>query len=299
MLSWKTSGTVPVGRCAAGSLKAVEAHPPKATASPNQSKQSSGVPSGSMDRLRAHFRALEEYLLAQSAVAGILGSSTAIGTARELIVNNYLAHHLPQRISVVSGEVGDAGDRTSGELDTVLRDHDSAAFGIAGQGFYPVEAVPGVIEVKSTLSGREIERTLRKGTRVKRMLRLPHQGLYEPALPGVRVDVPPQRTAYYVVAFSGSKWATILKSVSANPSWYDGDYLTYGPEVIVILGKGALYKNDGEVFGIRYTQPESLVLGPDAPGLELLTMHIAERLRRYGLLNYQLTGYIEKPPGYG
>jgi hypothetical protein len=242
-------------------------------------------------KLRQHYEDTEQALIAEGQRAGVLTSSTSIGRAREIVINGFLSDHLPKRVAVERGELIDSHDRSSGELDTILVDHDSMAWRIGGESLVPVEATPGVLEVKSSLSGKNLEDALRKVARVKSLTRVSSGGFYDSGAEGILVPVPPPHTNGYIIAFDGPSWEHIGEQLVAHPEWYEDDFLTYGPELICILGKGFAHKNDNHILGV----PEgtsALVTHRPVPGLEALTLHIQETLRRYGTLSYQLTLYF-------
>lgn len=243
-------------------------------------------------RLSRHYEDLEQSLLAQGRAAGVLTSSTSIGRARELIVNDFLRPHLPQRLSVVRGELIDSKGDSSGELDTMLRDNQSLAWGVGGESLLPVEAAVGVIEVKSSLDGDNLQDAIRKIARAKRLERLPHHGFYVPT-DDAHVEIPPRRTRGYVVAFAGPNWENVATRLRENLEWVDQDYLTLGPEVLLILGRGLIYKNDNEIFQVPPDARDNFAQGlHDRPGVEAIAMHITETVRRYGQITYDLTGYM-------
>ena len=244
------------------------------------------------ERLREHYRDLEAALIAQGRAAGILTSPTGLGRAREAIVNDFLRPHLPQRLSVVRGELIDASGRSSGELDTILRDNQSLAWGLGGEQLLPVEAAAGVLEIKSDLAGRNLVDALEKAATVKTLERLPHHGVYVPT-DDAHVEIPPVRSRVYVLAYGGPSWGTIVKNLLDSPEPYRGDYMRWGPEAIVILGRGALYKIDNEILAIPTGAENDFAhCVEDRPGLELIAMHITETIRRYGGLHYEMTQYM-------
>jgi hypothetical protein len=78
---------------------------------------------------------------------------TGIGDAREDVVRQYLQGVLPPRFSVDRGKIFDSEGHLSREFDVIISEaHDVApAMSLAGRRIVPVEAVYGVLEVKSLL----------------------------------------------------------------------------------------------------------------------------------------------------
>lgn len=242
-------------------------------------------------RIGQHYRDVEASIIAQGRAAGVFDASTTIGNAREFIVNDFLRPHLPQRLDVVSGEIIDSSDNSSGQTDTILRDNQSLAWGIGGQALVPVEATTGAIEIKSSLGGDELEGSIRKVARIKRLQRGKYEGMYGASTAQTLAEVPPSRTKAYVIAYDGPKWETVFKKLADNPAWYEGDYLTYGPEVIVILGRGAVVKNDKEICVFPECDDKGIVLISDIAGLEMVGLHVNEMVSRYGGLTYGVAAY--------
>jgi hypothetical protein len=80
---------------------------------------------------------------------------TGVGDAREDVVRQYLQDILPPRFSVDRGKIFDSEGSLSREFDVIVSEaHDIApAMSLAGRRIVPIEAVYGVLEVKSVLSG--------------------------------------------------------------------------------------------------------------------------------------------------
>lgn len=96
-----------------------------------------------------------EEFQARIARAAFYQHPTGVGDAREDIVRQYLQDILPRRFSVDKGKIFDSEGRLSREFDVIISEaHDVApAMTLAGRRIVPVEAVYGVLEVKSRLSG--------------------------------------------------------------------------------------------------------------------------------------------------
>jgi len=79
---------------------------------------------------------------------------TGIGDAREDVVRQYLQEVLSPRFSVDRGKVFDSEGHLSREFDVIISEaHDVApAMTLAGRRIVPVEAVYGVIEIRSVLT---------------------------------------------------------------------------------------------------------------------------------------------------
>ena len=80
---------------------------------------------------------------------------TGIGDAREDVVREYLQEVLTPRFAVDRGRIFDSEGHLSREFDVIISEaHDVApVMSLAGRRIVPVEAVYGVLEVKSVLGG--------------------------------------------------------------------------------------------------------------------------------------------------
>lgn len=236
---------------------------------------------------KAYFVHVEEAILAFGRAAGVFSSSTGLGRAREQLVRDGLVPHLPTRVAVERGEMIDIAGRTSGELDVIMTDHNRGRKHVGGESMVTVEGAIGAIEVKTSLKGGELASAIRKVAKVKHLQRGQHRGLYRASSPAVRGVVPPDRTMTFVVAYDAPQWDKILRNLEENPDWYDGDFMTYGPEVIAVLGRGVMLKND-----LHYVEVDPaaanrvVVINRTIPSLQLLTEYVQEYLNRYGNLSY-------------
>ncbi len=103
------------------------------------------------------FDQLEATLLQEAKQAGLLEHGTLIGTAREFLIKRVLKSILPPSIHIGTGKIIDAYGKASKQIDVVLFDSRFPLFEIhSGVGMYPIEGVIAVIEVKSTLTRREL-----------------------------------------------------------------------------------------------------------------------------------------------
>ena len=133
---------------------------------------------------------------------------TGIGDAREDVVRQYLQDVLPRRFSIDRGKIFDSEGRLSREFDVIISEaHDVApAMSLAGRRIVPIEAVYGVIEVKSTLSRETYDAFIRAVSELDQMKRY-FQPLHTPFGPGSekpQTGVSPQDNA------AGKIWSGII-----------------------------------------------------------------------------------------
>lgn len=245
-----------------------------------------------MKKTEEYFKNQEESLYNKAKAAGIFDSSTSKGSSREGIIKEFLVEVLPNRISIECGEVIDSYDRSSGEIDIILVDRESNAYRVGGRSLVPVEASVGIIEVKSNLSGH-LEEAVLKICRAKQLIRVKPLGfILDNSKIKPKIDIPPKRTNGYIFAYDGPKWDTIANKLKINSNWYNNDYMNYGPDIICILKKGFLYKND---FHYLKTEPDYRHLEnfwvDDEPGIRRIIFHVQETINRYGKLSYEIGAY--------
>ncbi|WP_198368490.1 DUF6602 domain-containing protein [Roseomonas rosulenta] len=133
------------------------------------------------------------------------------GNERALALADFLRSHLPSIFAVGKGEAIDFKDNRSGELDLFLYDRMSAApiQSSSENILVPAEAIYAVIEVKSILTGDEIEKCLNSAKKV-RALR-PFKEKFLPAATDGKTFENHFRCPYYVFAYrsnlSEKNWA--------------------------------------------------------------------------------------------
>jgi hypothetical protein len=91
------------------------------------------------------------------------------GNERAAALAEFLTGHLPSIFKTGKGEARDFQDRVTGELDLFIYDHSTAApiqSGAEGL-IVPAEALYGVIEVKSVLTGDELEKCFAAAQKVR------------------------------------------------------------------------------------------------------------------------------------
>jgi len=110
---------------------------------------------------------------------------TGIGDAREDIVRQYLQDVLPPRFSVDRGKIFDSEGNLSSEFDIIIAEaRDVApAMSLAGRRIVPIEAVYGVIEIKSKLVPNEYDKFIDAVAELNQMKRY-----YKPLLPFQTID---------------------------------------------------------------------------------------------------------------
>lgn len=114
--------------------------------------------------LKSHMDNKETILVAQSTSASITGHPLHKGTPRESFIHEFLKDHLPTTISIGTGEIIDCNSSPGeprNQYDIILyrNDYPKLNFG-GGVNAYLIESVVATIEVKSTLTSDELERSI-------------------------------------------------------------------------------------------------------------------------------------------
>jgi|LakMenE18May11ns_1017448.scaffolds.fasta_scaffold9803693_2 hypothetical protein len=207
-----------------------------------------------MGVLNDHFTRIRASLLAKAEEAGILRHSTSKGSARELIISDFLESSLPREFDFVTGEITSPTGRRSGQLDIMLLPQSAPRFRLApGVSLGLLHAVAAVIEVKSVLSTAPLcnPSELRNAIETVRSVRVleinprldpwpwsaARAATYEP----VQLDHIP----VCIVAFKGPTIETLLGYLSEFAVANRADL----PNVITCLERDyTLILNDGWIF---------------------------------------------------
>jgi hypothetical protein len=243
-----------------------------------------------------YFRGQEKALLAHAKAAGLLrsGSEDPGDRARGRLLNTFLKDHLAGRLAVVTGEIFDSTGASSGELDNIIADTGSPALVVGDASTVPVEAAVAACVTRRSLGGHNLRNALEEVAKIKSLTRTRHHGVHRTEFTHrPRIAIPPRAPAAHIVAFRSPKLPHVLQRIADNPEWYKNDFIKYGPDTIVVLGRGMAYKNDQHIF-IAPDGGEGwqVAMSKDVSGLQKLLGHTAETLARYGGLSYEVIGYF-------
>jgi hypothetical protein len=104
-----------------------------------------------------------------------------VGKVRQILVETLLIPLLPDGFRIGTGKVTDSRGSLSSETDVIIYDRRSVPPVLYDEkhGIFPIESVYYVIEVKSTLSGAEFERSIQNGVQLRSLVgRQPHSALF-------------------------------------------------------------------------------------------------------------------------
>ncbi len=173
--------------------------------------------------LASHFDRVRASLLAKADEAGIARHGTLKGTARELLLADFLSANLPRGFDFVTGEIITPDDQRSGQVDVLIIPDYVPRFELCGRVCLAcVHGVAAALEVKSTLTTSaadkrsELTKALDTVVGIKRLSIEPrldpwpwsatHAGSKEPVtLPNIPVSI---------VAFDGPERETLISHLA-------------------------------------------------------------------------------------
>lgn len=169
------------------------------------------------------------------------------GRNKEDLIVNFLRNYLPKRYSIGTGFIFDTLNNNSNQNDIIVYDSfwSTPLFPENVSQFYPIESIYGVIEVKSTLDSKELEETIMKAQKVKKMRA---KGISRDSLnSGLK------NPFYSIVAYDSIGLETIKnKLIEFNENIPMSERI----DLILVLGKGIFYT--GAYFEIvKYGQENS------------------------------------------
>ena len=198
--------------------------------------------------LRSHLNAIEAVLLAQSNTASNAGHPNLRGGPREWFVRDFLSNHLPANLQVGQGEIIDPSSVPGTDLNTyrpqidiVLNRKDVPVITLSeNDSIFLAEGVMATIEVKSRLKkyGKgSLEKACETTVKLKKLER-------NLSTSGMGGGSWPEHIVSYIVSFDGpakidtvAKWLPqIRNNLQCTPAEM--------PEMIVILGKGVVFRID-------------------------------------------------------
>jgi len=201
--------------------------------------------------LKSHMDAIEKQLIATSKIPANSGHPLHKGTPREAFIKQFLQSHLPETVSIGSGEIIDHQSQPGqqrNQFDIVIykKNYPKLDFGGGINGFL-IESVIATIEVKSTLTSSELENAIKAARNSKSLIKSVTQSFSTGYIPPAILN--------FVVAYDGPQnmstvhgWITQIHgslniscpSLSTDPNQRIS---TPSPSIdgVFILEKGFLY----------------------------------------------------------
>lgn len=129
------------------------------------------------DRLLADI----ERCLTEARNCSQLNHAGMVGKVRQILVETLLVPLLPDGLRIGTGKVTDSNGSLSAETDVIIYDRRSVPPVLYDEknGLFPIESVYYVIEVKSTLTAAEFEKSIQNGSQLRSLVgRQPHSALF-------------------------------------------------------------------------------------------------------------------------
>lgn len=245
--------------------------------------------------LLSHINAIENILISQSKAAQNAGHPNLRGWPREWFIRDFLKDHLPSSFEIGHGEIIDQDSEPNPkkgeyrpEVDIVIYRRDLPKIAYSRDvTAYLSEGVIATIESKSVLTKKELKNACKAS--------ITHKSLKRNMPLHTFGDLPQQNIVSYVIAYdiSAKNFSTVanwLPQISEELSTTVDKMV----EMIVILGKGVIWKKDNVAVIPRSEIPEEkqwVYFEQDDKNLFLLFTHMLT-----------LVSYLSSPPdtiGYG
>ncbi|MCY4639405.1 MAG: hypothetical protein OXC94_03575 [Chloroflexi bacterium] len=192
--------------------------------------------------LKEHYQTLAESLRVQADEAGVLKTSSDVGTQREDLFRSFLERHLPKSVDVfLGGYVFSLDGQASKQIDVVVTTGVTPRFRLRdGSRFIaPLEGAIGIAEVKSRLDKESLRDALSKCASIPAM---PSKGNSVPPIlkvPDARWNENPFKVVF---AYEGIGAPSLMEHIrefyAENPSIPH----ERRPNIIHVLGKYSLLR---------------------------------------------------------
>ncbi len=168
--------------------------------------------------LKSHMDAIEKQLIATSRIPANSGHSLHKGTPREAFIKQFLQSHLPETVSIGTGEIIDNNSlpgQQRNQFDIVIykKNYPKLDFGGGISGFL-IESVIATIEVKSTLTRQELENATKAARNSKLLTKSVTQSFSTGYIPPAILN--------YAIAYDGPQ------SMSTVQGWIPQIYSNLG-----------------------------------------------------------------------
>jgi hypothetical protein len=195
--------------------------------------------------LSEHFGKVKAKLLEYSRHFDIAQHGDIKGYGREALVQEFLSTHLPDQVEYLTGEILDAVDGRSGQVDVIMQSKKYPKIPLLGNVHLAfADAVIAAIEVKSNLTTQHLTAALDQFTRIKALKRT--------AVLSFGPDAAKLSSIPCVIfAFKGPTKETLIKSINKYASDHKVSLNACAPDMVVVLDSDFyLCKNDGWQFPV-------------------------------------------------
>jgi len=200
----------------------------------------------------------------------VLAHSATVGTVREQIIKDFLSAHLPELVSVVSGQIFDSQNNYSRQQDIVLVLKSMPRLPFAsGNDLIYTEGVVATIEVKTELGPSTVAAVCENISSVRKL----SPGAVASVQMAVTYGWPATKILTSVVTYGGS-------SLEAHASKLGDLPVESRPDLLLDLSKGLLVRNHG-------------LLVPQRDSADyVLVMDAAEGFKRFLTFLTEITGTL-------
>ena len=185
----------------------------------------------------------------------LLQHNSTAGSTREQLIKDFLVNHLPELITVVSGQIFDANDSYSRQQDIVLVLKSVARLPFAsGNDLIFQDGVVATVEIKTTLNTSVLQ-TVGENIRSVRALVSSAGGS---AQLGVTHSWPPHKILTAIVTYEAASDATLSTALAALP-------VDAKPDLVLDLNGGLHIRNHGllvpQIGAVEYLYEPSAARG--------------------------------------
>lgn len=195
--------------------------------------------------LSEHFGKVKLKLLEYSKHFDIAQHGDIKGYGREALVQDFLATHLPDQVEYLTGEILDADDVRSGQVDVILQSKRSPKIPLIGNLHLAfADSVIAAVEVKSNLTTQHLLAALDQFRKIKALRRTT---VFELGQHAARLESIP----CLIFAFKGPTKETLIASINKYAADNQVPLNSFSPDMVVILNCDYyLCKNDGWQFPV-------------------------------------------------
>lgn len=177
-------------------------------------------------------------LNSQYAATKVLRHNATAGAAREQLIKDFLSSHLPELITVVSGQIVDAGENYSKQQDIVLVLKSMPRLQFAsGSDLIFQEGVVATIEIKTSLDTVTLKSI---GDNIASVRNL-HPSIGASAQLGITHNWPSNKILTAIITYGGANLDAIAESLISLPD-------NSKPDLLLDLSKGLLIRNHDLLF---------------------------------------------------
>jgi hypothetical protein len=189
--------------------------------------------------LSEHFGKVKQKLLDYSSHFDIAHHGDIKGYGREAIVQEFLSTHLPDQVEYLTGEILDANDERSGQVDVILQSKHHSKIPLLGNlHLVFADSVIAAVEVKSTLTTQHLFAALDQFKKIKALKRNVVLGFGTAAK---LTSIP-----CIIFAFNGPKRETLIDSINKYAKKNELSLDAFCPDMVVVLaGDYYICKNNG------------------------------------------------------